>query len=461
MTAESFCARLTAECGVRPGDHVLAAVSGGADSVALLCYLCEVRERLGLVVSCAHMEHGIRGEASIADMAFVQALCAHKGVPFYGSRADVPGYARERRCGTEEAARMLRYAFLERTAEEVGAQHIALAHHAMDQAETVLLHAARGSDIRGLCAMPYRRGRLIRPLLGEMPQDLRADLLARGQDWREDETNGDVAYARNRIRCEALSALLRAYPGAVQSLCRLAEAAQRDERYFEALLSRMNLSRQTLVDGAALRTDELRVLDRALLGRLLVKELEEAQIGSQNAGTIDRIACAVAAGEEAAVNLQGGGHAYISPDSVCFIRDEAPPADTPLSLDGETQTAFGIFAVREAQPGETGDGLYTQVLDESLLTGCMITQRRSGDTLIPFGRHTPVKLKKLMIDAGVERPIRNSLPILRQGETILWAVGLRPSASCAPRGGRRLMVQYKSRISNRHALCGMQTNRED
>lgn len=450
MTAESFALRLTGDCGVRSGDHVLAAVSGGADSVALLCLLCEVRERLGISVSCAHMEHGIRGEASLGDMAFVRELCMLKNVPFYGERADVPGYARANGCGLEEAARNLRHAYLQRVAGEIGACHIALAHHAVDQAETVLLHAARGSDVRGLCGMLSRRGNLIRPLLEETPQALRDYLLSSGESWREDETNLDIAYARNRIRHQALPALLAAYPGAVQALCRLAEAAQRDERHFELLLEQAGLSATPLVDGVALARRELEGLDDALLGRALALEIERAGLGAQNAQTLAGIANAIRSGKESAVNLLGGGHAHVGKQSVCLIRAQQPVRGTALALSGETQTPYGVFAVREAAPGETGDGITCQVLDEDVLAGSVVTGRREGDALVPFGRHTPVKLKKLMIDAGIERPIRNSLPVVRRGEHILWAVGLRPSALCEAQGGRRLMVEYRSNQKNTH-----------
>ena len=443
MTTESFALRLTRECGVRPGDHVLAAVSGGADSVALLCLLREASGALGITVSCAHVEHGIRGEASLGDMAFVRGLCKQLHIPFYGEQADVPAYARMRGMGLEEAARTLRYEALERIADQVGATQIALAHHALDQAETVLLHASRGSDVRGLCAMRWRRGRLIRPLLGETPEALRAYLAEKGQPWREDETNGDVAYARNRIRREAIPALERAYPGAVQALCRLAQAAQRDEDYFARTLDGLTLARMALVDGVALSKSELAALDAALLGRVIARELESLGLGSQSAETIGRIADAVCGVDEATVNLSGGGHAVITKTRLCLIRQQEPVADMPLRLAGETVTPFGTFSVRAARPGETGDGVRCQTFDAHVLAGAVITQRCAGDVIVPFGRQSGVKLKKLMIDAGVERPIRNSLPVIRKGEDILWAVGLRPSASCAAQGGERLMVTYR------------------
>ena len=227
MTADEFCLRLSRDCGVASGSHVLLAISGGADSTALLCLLLEARQRLSLVLSCAHVEHGIRGEASLSDLAFVTALCREKGVPLYTAHVDAPGYARTQGCGLEDAARTLRYAFLNRTADAIGADAIALAHHAGDQAETVLLHAMRGSDVHGLCAMRARSGRLIRPLLACSPEALRAYLAAIGQTFCEDATNADRAYARNRVRLDVLPQMERAVPGAGGALCRLRRSGTR------------------------------------------------------------------------------------------------------------------------------------------------------------------------------------------------------------------------------------------
>jgi len=436
-----FALRLTADCGVPPGSHVLVAVSGGADSVALLCFFCEVGSRLDLRISCAHVEHGIRGEASVSDMEFVRALCGQKKIPFYAARVDAPAAARARGCGLEEAARALRYDFLLRTADEIHADFIALAHHAMDQAETVLLRAARGADVRGLCAMRARSGRFIRPLLDRMPGELRAYLDKIGQPFREDETNRDVRYARNRVRLEALPALEAAYPGAVRALCRLAEAARRDEAHFEREMARLSLSAPVpLVDGAALRRAELAALDEALLGRVLVRRMEDAGFGTPDAAVVARLCRAIAAGEETAVNLPGGAHAHVGRRYVCLTRPRASVPDTPLGLCGRTDTPFGAFTVRPARPGETGDGRTCQAIPETLARGAVISRRAPGDAMTPFGRKTPVPLRKLMIDAGIERPLRDSLPVLRRGGEILFVFGLRPGERCRVRPGERAVL---------------------
>ena len=195
-----------------PGGGVLCAVSGGADSVYLLCRLCELRESLGLRVWAAHYNHCLRGAESDRDEAFVRALCAGLGVEAYSGRGDVAAFARENGLGTEDAARRLRYGFLEQTADALGADAIATAHTADDNAETMLLNLARGAGLRGLCGIPPRRGRVIRPILGVTRAEIDAYLELKGVGHVEDSTNAGDDYARNRIRHHAVPALRSVNP---------------------------------------------------------------------------------------------------------------------------------------------------------------------------------------------------------------------------------------------------------
>lgn len=426
MTQQSFRKNLKERCALAPGSHVLMAVSGGADSVAMLCLFASVRESYPLTLTCAHVEHGIRGDDSQADCAFVKDLCRELGIAFLSASVDAPAYAQLHGCGMEEAARELRYDCLYRFAKETGADVIALAHHADDQAETVLMRAARGSDLRGLCAMRYQRGMLIRPLLDAHGDELRAYLLSIARGWREDATNADTAYTRNRLRHLVLPGLEEAVPGAGAALCRLARAAQRDEDYFDQQIGAMNLGVLPLVNGAAIKKEEVAHLHPALLSRVLVRLMEAAGLPAQSAGRIEEIMSALGE-EEAAVNLSDDAHAHVGRRYLCLTRGEDPQIDVPLAVPGVTDTPFGRFEVREAEPGETGDGRLFQTMPSHLLIGARVTSRREGDTIIPFGRHKSVKLKKLMIDAGIERAMRQSVPIVRRDDKVLLAVGLRPA----------------------------------
>jgi len=426
MMEQKFTKNLRQACALAPGGHVLMAVSGGADSVAMLRLFVSVREDFPLTLSCAHVEHGIRGEDSLEDLAFVGMLCERAHIPLYTAHVDAPGYAKANGCGLEDAARTLRYRFLEQTADDIGADVIALAHHALDQAETVLMHAARGSDLRGLCAMRMRRGRLIRPLLCEKPEALRAYLASIGQDWREDATNLDTAYTRNRLRHDVLPALEKAAPGAGGALCRLARAAQRDEDYFDAQIDALGIPVIPLADGAAIEKRRIMELHPALLSRLLVRVVERAGIAPQSAQTLEAVMDAVRS-DDAVVNLMGGAHAVAGKRYLCLVRADGESVDVPLCVPGATDTPFGRVIVRPARVGETGDGKREQAIPVRLLSGARVSSRREGDTMIPFGMQGSVKLKKLMIDAGIERAMRSSVPVLRQGDAVLFAAGLRPA----------------------------------
>lgn len=444
MTLDRFCLRLTQNCAVAPGSCVLAAVSGGADSVALLRLLCEASANLSLSVCCAHVEHGIRGEESRGDEAFVRALCARLGVPLRVGHVDAPAYAKAHRCGLEEAARNLRYAFLESAADEFHADFIALAHHRLDQAETVLMRAARGSDVRGLCAMREKRGRYVRPLLDETPERLRAYLAGIGQPWREDGSNADVRYARNRVRRRVLPELELSCPGAVDALARLAKTAQRDEDYFKERLHALALPAPLcLVDGLAAERAPVAGLHPALVSRWFVRLIERAGLPAQDARAIQSVCEAIQSGGESAVNLGCGAHAYMGARYVCVTRRTAPPPDVPL-VYGSLATAYGFFDARPARPGEMGDGVLTQAMPVRLFSGATVGSRREGERMALFGGgHAP--LAKLMIEAGVERAMRPSLPIVRdaRGEA-LWAVGLRAGALCRVMPGEEaVLVAYR------------------
>lgn len=450
MTRERFRYLLTA-CGVRAQDHVLAAVSGGADSMALLYLLSREQEEGFLRVSCACIDHRIR-ESAAQEAAFVAECCGRLGIAFIGGSVDAPRYAKETGCGLEDAARQLRHAALARIAGEIGASCVAYAHHRDDQAETVLQHAARGSALRGLGGMRMRREDggfvQIRPLLEEEPAELRRLLLERGMRWMEDESNRDPAFTRNRIRSEVLPSLEQAYPGARASLTRLARCAQRDEDYLSAQVDALGVRLIPLADGCALQTQGLAGLHEALLSRVVVRLIEA--VPAQASGlVIERLTGAIRRGETGAAFGVGsvGGQAVqarFGEKHLCITRPYCDIADTPLLMQGETKTPFGTFIVREAKDGETGDGVTCQTVPARLMKDARVCVRREGDAMIPFGRHTPAKVKKLLIDAGVERAMRRSIPVVRCREGILWLAGLRASALCAAQGEeKRMMIVFR------------------
>ena len=209
---EKTRAMLVKEHMVTHGDNLLAAVSGGADSVGLLRVLKELEGEMGYHLYAMHVEHGLRGEQSLEDERFVKALCTQWEIPCHTMSVPVQDYAAAHGCGTEEAARILRYESLERErrriAEETGRRcRIVVAHHREDQAETVLFHLCRGSGLRGLRGMLPVSGEILRPFLESDRQEIREYLLTEGIGWREDATNAQDTYTRNAIRHKVLPLL--------------------------------------------------------------------------------------------------------------------------------------------------------------------------------------------------------------------------------------------------------------
>ena len=210
------------------GGVMLVAVSGGRDSVCLLHYLAAMPR--DFTVAAAHLDHGQRPTAG-RDVAFVEELCRSLDVPLTVERADVPALARERGVGLEEAGRMARYDFFRRTADRLGAQRIATAHHAADQAETVVLNLVRGTGMQGLAGIPPVRGRIVRPLLETSREDIETYLEVHRLSHVEDETNRDTALRRNLLRREVMPRLAELHDGAAAresrnaSSCRSSSAA--------------------------------------------------------------------------------------------------------------------------------------------------------------------------------------------------------------------------------------------
>ena len=244
---------------LRAGNRVGVAVSGGADSVALLRVLIELRSELGLVLAVAHFNHGLRGEQSDADEAFVAELAKEHGMEHFAGRADVRNHASISKISIEAAGRELRYRWFALLAREQRFDSIATGHTLDDQAETVLLKFLRGAGSRGLAGVypiVNRDGfRIIRPLLCITRAEVESYLTSLGQPWREDESNLDRRFLRNRIRHQLLPLLEREYnPNLRRLLSDLAEVSQAEQGYWNELVERhlkTNESGDLLLEGFA------------------------------------------------------------------------------------------------------------------------------------------------------------------------------------------------------------------
>ena len=255
---------------------ILIAVSGGADSLALADLLINSRRRFDLELAVAHFEHGLRGQDSIDDAAFVKAFAEERGIKFIGGRGDVKTFAAENKISVETAARLLRYGFLANAKDDLNFDAIALAHHADDQAETILMRLLRGATSEGLSAMKFRTfseyGLLIRPLLRFRKVALENFCREKNLSPRLDKTNFETDATRNKIRLELIPALKKFNPALVETLCRLGEVAAQESDFISAQAEKFFPA--VVKDNSIVRKEFLKLhpaLQRAVIKKFLAQ----------------------------------------------------------------------------------------------------------------------------------------------------------------------------------------------
>lgn len=404
-----------------PAGKALVAVSGGADSMALLHILVSLREALSLSLIAAHYDHGIRGEASRADAAFVIRACEELGVPCFLGEGDAAYAAAQARCSLEDAARRLRYAHFDAVAKAEGARWIALAHQREDQAETLLLHLIHGAGLSGLSGMRAVSGNRVRPLLDTPREALCGYLRARGIQWREDETNQDAFCTRNFLRHSVFPLLAKVNPRVAEAMGRtahiIARAADREEA-----LAREQLSGRVkrMPYGAFWALGE--ALPDAETARAFARWSGALPIDARMTEALTR---------REGCNLPGGWRAYFSKTRLHLL---SPKWDRPALSEAD-------FIIAPCERDAPCDGVRTQVFDAEKVHRAGFRQRREGDVFAPLGGPGTQKLKKTMQASGIDRPFRDLLPLLATDNRILWIVGARASQDAAVTGQTKSCVR--------------------
>jgi tRNA(Ile)-lysidine synthase len=413
---------------------VLACVSGGADSVAMLAALIEVRPRFGYRIAAAHLNHRIRGDESDRDEQFVRELCGRLGVELVAERAQsfdvVSG-------NLEERAREVRHAFFNRVADNLGASHIALAHTADDQAETVLMRLMRGAGVSGLAAMSKRGpGRIVRPMLTLHRETILEYLQARKLEHVEDSSNRAATFLRNRIRNELLPMLERDYaPGLGGRLVELA-SEMRSLDDFVAQLAAGELNAMFDTATGTLDLVHLRMLHPALQASVL-RGFIERRAGSLRSITREHIDSlmhlALDGPPNGTLTLPGGFTAAREYEKLRLIRGKGEPAarfEIALALNGSTLVAEAGFSFDARvlpkcdlrMPTDALDAVFDLArLDSEPL---MVRNIVAGDRIAPLGIEGTRKLKDVFIDRKLPRPQRASWPVVTLGSEVVWLPGI-------------------------------------
>jgi tRNA(Ile)-lysidine synthase len=438
--AQSVLAYVRKHDLIHPGDRVAVAISGGADSVALLRLMLELRDELGIILSIVHLNHQLRGPDSDADEQFVRELAKAHDLEITCESRDVKSFASERKLSLEAAAREARYEFFGRVLQSA-ANRLATAHTLDDQAETVLLKLTRGAGTRGLAAVfpqlvvgrgssivdseARNRPAIVRPLLGTRRSQLRNYLDEIGQPWREDATNQDLRHARNRIRHEILPQLERDLnPSVAEALAETAEIARAEEEYWSAEMRRLLPQIVSQRGGSvALEIPALHSLPLALQRRLVRAAAESVGLTLRFSHVEEALSLA-RQGESAA--LPNGWTVTRHAGELIFEACSGPTHayEYPLAVPGKIKIAEAALALEVALIKQESTPACDGLLDSRFAGHALIVRNwRPGERFWPAHTKQPKKIKELLQDRHITGVEKRLWPVIASGDEIVWVRG--------------------------------------
>lgn len=413
--------------------HIVCAVSGGADSVCLLYWLNSQRGRYGFCLTAAHYNHGLRGDESNRDEAFVRSFLSKccPDVPLVVGSGDVAAQAARDKTGIEETAREMRYAFLRHTARSVGADVIATAHNANDNAETMLLHLIRGSGLQGLTGIAPKRGNLIRPLLTTPRAVIEEYLRIYGLPHVEDSSNGDERFTRNRVRRQLMPLFQQMQPQFLSHMTHTARLLEQDEAYLTRQARQLLPQVHPLPGGLWTHAAPIAAQPDALAARMVRILLHEVNGDGGKCSAIHLraiVSLCRDADPSAQVSLPDGLVARRVYDRLELVRadNRDRPAPCLLPLPGELTLPWGTIraeqTVYDGSPQTPCSFFLSCAQTEQGLT---VRSRLTGDTLARPHRIRRT-LKKILIDEKVPSHARYLVPVLDCCSQVAAVAGLGP-----------------------------------
>ncbi|OGC23346.1 tRNA lysidine(34) synthetase TilS [candidate division WOR-1 bacterium RIFOXYB2_FULL_42_35] len=437
MIKEKFIETVNEFKMFKKGDTVLAAVSGGADSVALLNLLASCQEQFKLKLHVAHLNHLLRKNDAELDVRYVQNISQSLGIPAIVEAIDVAEFAKTHKLGIEAAARKVRYGFLERVAERIGANKIAVGHTADDNVETFLMRLLRGSGIKGLCGIPAKRGMIIRPMIRLWRRQIEDYVGSLKLVPRRDYTNYESKYMRSRVRMKLIPQLklynLNIKEIILQTILLLTEDKAYLEAKAEKVLNEVILSRGQ--DELQLKIARLKEAELPIQGHVLRRAIYELKgdLLDFSYSHIQDILAKLDAEEKWELHLPGGAFVLGNRGILTLSRNKPNKIEPvtfcyTLTVPGEIEIKeIGKRLVAEViGRKELGEDPEIAFLDHDFLAKKLIVRSRSeGDSFSPLGMRGSKKIQDFLIDEKVPEEVRDTIPIVTSGKDIVWVGGMR------------------------------------
>ncbi len=422
------------------GDSVIVALSGGTDSVTLLNVLLSLKKQLDLKVYAAHVNHNLRGEESDRDEAFVKKLCAEKQVELFIRSVDVNALSKESGEGFEAVGRKVRYEFFEELSEKFNAS-VATAHTLSDSLETALLNVARGASLSGLCSIPYKRGRIIRPLLDVSREEVEKYTAENSLSYVDDSTNADADICnRNKVRHKIVPVLKEINSGVENNFIRLRQSLTETEAFIkseaESLLAKAKL--QYGYDAKLLCTAPAALKNYAL--KLIIEDTG----ASYEHKHLELISGFLSSG--GAVDLTGGFTAKVQ-QGVLRITSEKADEKAFFSFDKNTEFHFGgkSYYVKELNEEEIiYKKLSLKIIGcDTISLGAVFRTRQEGDKIALLKRGITKDLRKLQNELKIPAEQRDSKLLLESEGKILWAEDIGVTAFGKYQGLKGILIEIR------------------
>jgi tRNA(Ile)-lysidine synthase len=426
---------------------ILAAVSGGADSMCLLAALMELSEKRGFSVAAAHYNHRLRGEESVRDARFVENYCHERQIPIYSSSGDVSTYARLNNLGIEEAARQLRYGFFYETAKIINAKRIATAHTADDNAETVLMNLTRGSGLNGLAGIPPMRDIIIRPMLSVTRCEVISFISQRDIPFVEDSTNKLDIYSRNTIRHHVIPVLRELNPQFTKHISAASELLREDEAYLNSIAESYLLEhsdrlcdasqpRNTDAAQACFDARELAALPYPIASRV-IRSFYGNNLSLKHVAAILELSASGSTCGEVALPF---GFVYREYSNIIFSCSTHMKNFTPVELiPGEKIQIPELGLTVKCHMKESSEKFnktFTTFLFkyDNICGKIVIRPRQTGDKMTLFGRSVSKTLKKLFIERQIPLRKRLLIPVIADDKGVLavYGIGFDERVACKP-----------------------------
>ena len=445
------------------GDRVVLGVSGGADSVSLFLALNELKNELGIQMVVVHVNHGIRGSEAAEDAKYVEQLCQKYEIPFYLFEEDIPAFAKKEKMTEEEAGRVYRYRCFWEVVEKEKADKLAVAHHMGDQAETVLFHLVRGTDLAGVTGMKPINGKIIRPLLSCRKEEITAWLEEKGIAWREDQTNTDNHYTRNKLRNQVLPLLQEINEGSIGHICAFARQMSAYEKFFQQEVEKYvsqwvefftegdDEKRVGKTNRENLFNQEL-VLGKAVIYRMIAEVAGAKQdISKENVEAVYALLCKQSGKKVMLSNQIQAENVYenLIIGKYCQVKEQQKWEETVsieqlkqenkiariLLPDGGALIAC-VVKVADWMESEHKDPVknlkksYTKVFDCDTIEDTLYVRQPEKDDYIVINENgNRKKLSRYFIDAKIPAKERADRLVVAKGHEVLWVIGGRRGES--------------------------------